>query len=228
MHLKALTITLSLAAIGLTPIPAGLFDSLVDFDQAQAKGNGGGNGAGNGGGNGGGKPDKPNKGGKSDKAKKPSSGNGALASELKGLNAYHASNTAFSNAAPNSRVGRLAAYREAALAAAGAQDAIDEAQTNLDAANQALADANAALDEAIAAGAPQEDIDLLQDAADQAALDAESAQTALDEAVADAEGAALTEEEALLSASDGRVLSRGTIEYLREQLGITGADEPAL
>jgi hypothetical protein len=42
--------------------------------------------------------------------------NGAVASELKGLNAAHANLQAYANAAPNSQVGRIAAYREAYLA----------------------------------------------------------------------------------------------------------------
>ncbi len=43
-----------------------------------------------------------------------SRGKGAIASELKGLNAMHASPTAMANAAPGSQVGRIATYKEAA------------------------------------------------------------------------------------------------------------------
>ena len=42
-------------------------------------------------------------------------GNGAIASELKGLNAAHASAQAYKNADPNSQVGRIAAYATALL-----------------------------------------------------------------------------------------------------------------
>ncbi|GEM_PF-3928656 len=62
-------------------------------------GNRGGNGAAEDRGNSG------NRGGKSD--------TGAMASELKGLNAYHASAQAFANAAPKSQVGRIESYRVA-------------------------------------------------------------------------------------------------------------------
>src|SRR5690606_40365236 len=61
--------------------------------------------------------------------------------------AYHASETAFANASPNSQVGRIAAYREAALetvaageAAADAAAALEEATAALSASEQALAD----------------------------------------------------------------------------------------
>lgn len=43
-------------------------------------------------------------------------GKGNVASDLKGLNAAHASLQAYANADPESRVGRIAAYREALLA----------------------------------------------------------------------------------------------------------------
>ena len=57
----------------------------------------------------------------------------------------------------------------------------------------------------------------------QAAVDA--AQSDYDAATADTDALALAEEEALLDASNGRVLSRGTLEYLREKLGLAeGAD----
>lgn len=68
----------------------------------------------------------------------PKNANGALHSELKGLNAVHASASALENAAPNSQVGRIAAYRDAALAtiaaaevAAGADLGVQEALERL-------------------------------------------------------------------------------------------------
>lgn len=51
------------------------------------------------------------------------SNHGALASQLKGLNAAHASAQAFANASPNSKVGQLRAYAEANNAALAAEDA---------------------------------------------------------------------------------------------------------
>src|SRR5215468_4227324 len=63
---------------------------------------------------------------------------GADASSMGGLNAAHASENALSHASPNSRVGKIAAYKEAALAAQGADQAVTDAQTAADTANQAV------------------------------------------------------------------------------------------
>jgi hypothetical protein len=219
MRTRSLMILLSLTAVGLSPVPSLL--SPIGMDAAYA-GNGHGSGKGQGGGKGADKT-KKEKSTRSTKVRKTS--NGAIASELKGLNAYHASATAFENAAPNSQVGRLAAYRDAALAAQDAEGAIDVAGESLGAANQALTDAQTALDNAVAAGATQEEIDALQGAVDRAATDVETAQGAYDDALANAAEATLSEEEALLEASNGRILTRGTIEYLREKLGITASPE---
>lgn len=203
---------LSLTALGLTPLPSLLSGGSADAAYA---GNGSGKGGGNDGGKGGG--NHGNKGGgksagKAGMDKKPRNTNGATASELKGLNAYHASATAFANAAPNSQVGRIAAYQAAAAATQEAAEAAAEA-------GETLTSAQAALDAAIATGtATQEELDALQ-----AAVDA--AQSDYDAATADTVALALAEEEALLDASNGRVLSRGTLEYLREKLGLAeGAD----
>lgn len=220
MKTKPLIILFSLAALGLSPLPTLL--SVGDMDAAYA-GNGSGNGGGNG--NGGGKSgDKSSKSSKADKAKKTTktkAGTGAIASELKGLNAYHASSTAFENAAPNSQVGRIAAYREAAMATQDAGAAVDDAELALGAAEQTLSDAQAAYDAAKQSGsATQEELDALQADIDAAQGDMDLAQADYDTAVEDAETLTMAEEEALLEASNGRVLSRGAIEYLREKLGI--------
>lgn len=131
--------TLSVALIGSAAIVA----AIAMPDAAYAKsgnGNGNGNGGGNGNGNGGGKGNgsaKPgggavekSTGGKASKeksaakskaaakSKKPSLADelGLSPSELGALNAAHANPNALKNAAPNSRVGRIAAYRDAVLA----------------------------------------------------------------------------------------------------------------
>ncbi|WP_114965503.1 hypothetical protein [Alkalilacustris brevis] len=59
---------------------------------------------------------------------------GALASELRGLNAANANPQALANAAPDSQVGRIATYREATLAAREINDAYEalEAEVNDD------------------------------------------------------------------------------------------------
>ena len=224
MRMKALMTILCLSAVGLSPVPAALSLLPGGIDAAYAgKGNGGGKGSSKSGKAS--KAAKPQKQAKAAKVKSTLPTTGSIASELKGLNAYHASDTAFENAAPNSRVGRLATYRDAALATQEAEADIDGAQADMDAANTALGNAQKALDDAVAAGATPEEIAALQDELDEATEDAMAAQDAYDGALADAEGAVLAEEEALLAASDGRILSRGTLEYLRGQLGIT---EPAL
>jgi hypothetical protein len=65
----------------------------------------------------------------------------ASASELGALNAAHASPTALANASPNSRVGKIAAYKEAAIEAIANDPAVADAQADLDAAKAAaLAD----------------------------------------------------------------------------------------
>ncbi|MGH6960944.1 MAG: hypothetical protein ACREE7_10705, partial [Dongiaceae bacterium] len=73
---------------------------------------------------------------------------GAVASSLGALNAAHASETALAHASPNSRVGKIAAYKAAALAAQAADQAVADAQADLDAANQAVADDTQALTDA--------------------------------------------------------------------------------
>lgn len=114
-----------------------------------ANGNGG-NGAGNAGGgkSGGGKASatEASSGGKTKPAER---GNGSAASQLKGLNAAHASAQALANASPNSRVGRIATYLGATGAAQGAAEALGLAE-------DALADLQALVgdDAAIAAAFP--------------------------------------------------------------------------
>lgn len=225
MKTKPLIILLSLAALGLSPL-----STLVPVGGMDAAYAGSGNGNSGGNGNGGGKSgDKSSKGTKADKAttaKKAKAGTGAIASELKGLNAYHASATAFENAAPNSQVGRIATYREAAMATQDAGAAVDDAGLALGAAEQTLSDAQEAYDAAALSGtATQEELDALQADIDAAQDDMDLAQTDYDTAVEEAGALTAAEEEALLEASNGRILSRGTIEYLREQLGITDTAE---
>jgi hypothetical protein len=58
-------------------------------------------------------------------------GKGALASELKGLNAVHANPNALAHAAPNSQVGRIALYRDAALVTIDKQILLDDAEADL-------------------------------------------------------------------------------------------------
>ena len=171
-----------IAGLLVTALPLGFDASTFSPVAAEAwAGNGNGNGNGNGKG---GDHGKGNANGH-DKAKHEN--HGSESSKLGALNAAHASETALANASPNSRVGKIAAYKEAELAAKTA--AADAA-----AADQAVADAQADLDAAIAANAdddPLNDVDqetldgLSQDVADAEAAAAETdavAQAAQDEA----------------------------------------------
>lgn len=186
----------------------GIAGSMVLFpDAAQASpgGNGshgGGNGAssGNGGGNshaggnGGGSShassgSSSSHGGSSSHAEGSSgSGKGSVHSELKGLNAAHASPTAMANAAPNSQVGRIATYRNAALATQEQSKIVADAQSAYDAfagsyTGPSAADLQAELDAANAANADlQTQIDALDPTSptyetDRAALEAQMTDT---------------------------------------------------
>ncbi len=177
---------------------------------------------------------------------RPANAHGKLASELKGLNAAHANANALANASPNSQVGRIATYRDAALETISAADALDAATGALGEATETLVAREAelwSLDDAFS-GRTTAEID-----ADIAALDPfrhrlpgtgrcvdegsgpapetyETERAALESEIADATDAVteaeagltnaettLTEvetleEEALMSASNGRVLFR--------------------
>jgi hypothetical protein len=239
-----------MSALGFLPVVAVLALALYPT-HAEAKGGGNGNDGdrGNGG-------DRGNSGDRGESGEDGNSGNrgsdrngerpsnhGAVASELKGLNAAHANPTAMENAAPTSRVGQLAAYKDAALAS-------QEAAGNVAAATEALAAAEAALADASAAYAGRTSHEISDEIAglDPAAPDYVDQLNALSEELAEAEDheaaiagleadvvaaeAALAEVEsaaasaeeteaaALLEAANGRDLTPEAIEELRELLGL--------
>jgi hypothetical protein len=168
-HRFPLLVSAGIAGLLLTALPFGLDGSTFSPVAAQAwAGAENGNGHGNGNANG---HDKVN--------------HGAEASSLGALNAAHASDTALAHANPNSRVGKIAAYKEAELAAKAAE-------ADAAGADQAVADAQGALDAALAANA---DADPLNDV-DQATLDG------LAQDVADAEAAAATADATAEAAKD--------------------------
>ncbi len=105
-----LMLTAGVAALALTALPVG-FNGSLSLDLAQAW-------AGNGNGHANGHAD----------AHGQTDSHGATASSLGALNAAHASDTALANASPNSRVGKIAAYKEAELAAQAAAAAAAEAE----------------------------------------------------------------------------------------------------
>lgn len=243
----------ALCALALASLIAGPLPALVapdSFDAACAKGNGGGKGGGGGGGGGKGNGRSAGK-GKPEKAANAAvddegvtkNNHGLLASELKGLNAAHASATAFANAAPDSQIGRIAAYQEAALATDAAGEHLTKAIEDLAAAEGALQALNDGytgrtteeIDADIAGLDPSapdyaEKLDALN-AERAAAAEFEAEQDALEKAVADAsdavadaetavDTAALAEADALNSASGGRILSPKALDYFRGLLDL--------
>jgi EF hand len=162
-----------MAGVLLAALPIGLDGSTFSPVATQAwagNGNGNGNGGGNGNANGHDKADKTN--------------HGAEASSLGALNAAHASETALAHASPTSRVGKIAAYKEAELAAQDAEQAVADAEA-------ALADAEAAFD------AADTNDDGVIDDAEKAALTAD-AQAAADAAF----DAADTNNDGVIDAND--------------------------
>ncbi len=150
-------------------------------------------------------------------------GKSGLASELKGLNAVKANPNALNHANPNSQVGRIAAYRDAATATINDQTALTDAQAALAALAvpgrgvEAVAADIAALDPlaanyAEALAALQAERDAAQTYAD--------AQAAVDLASNALAGAAEAEHAALLTASNGRELSDAAIAYIRSVLNL--------
>jgi hypothetical protein len=192
-------------------------------------GNGGGNGHAGGGGNGGGNGGVNKSASASNSSAHSSShsvttsdtevasvedSHGKLASKLGALNAAHASAQALAHASPNSRVGKIAAYRDAnAAALTAATTATETANTAVEARqaalaaspvyNQAVLDAQTAADnlklaaDALAADATNSTLIAARDTAANAKLAADTAVTtaeadaiAADPTVAEAEAAA--------------------------------------
>jgi hypothetical protein len=216
--------TLGAALLAASPLPAGLsgFGAAPAYARGNGGGHGGGGGGGHGGGgNGGNHGSSGNHGnGHSSNAStshgqkktasasgtavveegsgtgdsQPKNAHGLMASELKGLNAYHASETAFENAAPDSQVGRIATYRKAAMATEDAQAQLINDQLALDA---ALANPDYQ-------GPPSID-DLKAAVADDTTTLQQAQQT---------------EQDALDTATGGRTLSDAALAYFREQLNL--------
>jgi hypothetical protein len=147
----SLLLSASFIAFALVAAPLAFNPVTSDLGAAKAwakngngggKGNSGGNGHGNGNGHANGHDKTASA--KSDASDDDSLDDGddtASASELGSLNAAHASPTALANASPNSRVGKIVAYKEAAIEAIANDPAVTDAQADLDAAKAAaLAD----------------------------------------------------------------------------------------
>ena len=229
MTLKSTVTILGLAALAIGPALAALLP-MAGFDVAYAEsGKSNGNGkseskssesrgnsanahASNGG-----------SGGQSKAASADGTSHGDLASELKGLNAVKANPNALEHASPNSQVGRIATYRDAAEVTIGAQAALEEAA-------EALADlpvperGTDEIDAAIAeldpnaAGYAEELAALQEERA--IAEEYEDAVEAVADAAEQVDEAAETEKAALLAASGGRELSDEAIAYIRSVLNL--------
>ncbi len=227
-----LMLAAGMAALALTALPVGFDNGSLGLDLARAWAD----------------PGKGHANGHAD-ARGQNDSHGSVASSLGALNAAHASDTAFAHANPTkSRVGRIAAYRDAALAAQTADQAAADAQANLDAANQAVTDgtqavtdAQAALDAANALNADadplndvdQATIDSLTAARDTAQADLDAAQADLDaanlavtdntQAVTDAQAAATTADatpDDALAAAANKPVTDQVIDAVNELLGI--------
>ena len=188
-----LTLAVGAATLAFTTLPIGFDASTLTFHMTRAIADSA-NGHGQGGGHANGKANGHANGNASGKANGQSQG--ATASGLGSLNAAHASATALNNANTGSQVGKIAAYKEAELAA---QKAVAD--------DQAVTDAQSTLDAALAANAdgdPLNDVDqatidgLTQDLADAQAAAAETdaveAQAAADAALIDASNKEITDD----------------------------------
>src|SRR5215472_16824016 len=114
-------LAVSALTLGLAALPVGFGADFAPHLSAAFAGTGNGNGHGNGNGNANGHAN--------DGASDSNTADGnASASDLGALNAAHASPQALAHANPNSRVGRIAAYKNAALAAKAADQAVTDAQ----------------------------------------------------------------------------------------------------
>lgn len=236
MKFKSMAIAAGVLALALGPVPAAL--TTVDIAQANnGKGGGssnssnaGGNSNSNGNGNSG--ADVSNGSAANGKARGTDvviddggsvGHSGLLASELKGLNAVKANPNALAHANPNSQVGRIAAYKTAALANIGTSEAITKAQEELSllpVPSRSLAEIHAEIEALDPAAANYEDILAALKAERGAALTYFAAQDTLAAAIAKAETAQANEAAALLIASGGRELSDEAVAYIRSVLGL--------
>src|SRR5262249_9178371 len=145
-HRISTLLAASALTLGLSALPIGFGQDLAPHLSAAFAGDGHGNGHGDGNGHGNGNATghaKDNAGDTAASDGSASAGSGddgsddgdddASASDLGALNAAHASPQALTHASPNSRVGKIAAYKNAALAAQPADQAVADAQSAVDA-----------------------------------------------------------------------------------------------
>lgn len=130
-------------------------------------------------------------------------GRGAVARELRGMNAAHANQNALENASQNSQVGKLYIYQQAEIVSAAAADELEAAQAEYD---RLIGLTEEQIEEEFPDGG-------YEDAVTQAAIDLEDAETT-------AETAADSANDALLVASGGRTISDAARDELNDLLGL--------
>ena len=116
---RGLTASFLVAAMSFAPLAAGLM--LVAEPAFAQKG-------GNGNGNGNGRRAERENGNGNRSSERGNNGRGAIASELKGLNAAHASQNALENASPDSMPGKLYAYQQAVLSVEAKEQAVKDTE----------------------------------------------------------------------------------------------------
>ena len=217
---KTFTLSLALAAFALSPFASALLPSGLNGAAFAEKGGNGG-GSGKDGGNGHSKTEGWGKVKTGNGADEKSVSHGALASELKGLNAVKASPNALLHANPNSQVGRIATYYQAAVLTKDARTKLTDANAALVFATANQQSANNALGAALDSGtATEAEIYALTQAVAAAQRATESARVNYNTAYAVVQRTEVGENNALLLASGGRVLSDEAVAYVRSQLGL--------
>src|SRR6185312_7502641 len=219
-HRLPLLLSAGVAGVMLTALPFG-FDSATFSPVVAQAWAGAENGHGNGNGNANGHDKHADK----DKSADNDSDDDADASDLGALNAAHASETALAHASPNSRVGKIAAYKEAELTAkaaaaaaadaeavqAAGQGAFDAADLNHDGILDDAEKAAMTPDQQAAVAAADTNGDGVIDASDTAAVEAaaQQAQDDADAALVNASNKDITDE-------DGNVFSdvRDAVNHL--------------
>ena len=139
---------------------------------------------------------------------------GKIASELKGLNAAHASQTALMNAAPNSMPGKLYSYQQSILGFSGAAEDLEQREQELadlqDLTDSEIEDQFAPTEEEAAEGITA------QDKYKAAVAEAKEAVTEAEDALAEADDP----QEALDTLTSGRDLSDPGLHELHDLLGL--------
>lgn len=224
MTFRSTASLLALVSLAIGPVPSALLPS-AGFDVAHAESSNGKSNSKNKSTNSDsrGKSANPSHGSSSDKAASREPSQGDLASELKGLNAVEANPKALEHAAPNSQVGRIAAYQDAAQLTLAVEAELTKAEKAL-AELEIPARGTDDIDAVIAALDPEADgyeaaLAALQSERAAAKI-YEDAVDAVTEAAKQVIAATEAEEDALLTASGGRDLSDEAIAHIRAVLDL--------